>query len=821
MVFMACEMLHKMPYFILEDKYQVTEGKRCLEIKSGLSYNISLNVTSEHIGHYCVPLAFQFMFKDEKKPFHILRWIRLSCIDDIALSLRPIEPYKPVNSAVILPPATHIVKGIRPEKNKLNSLEEIIRLNDYSVPIQLKEIVQNKMKKWDSMDKEMEKLLNSVRELLNSGVQKDTYSSFFETLLYLEEIQMEIDIRKYDMFNTTMKFDSLSGKFHLEVPGLMENRPSLLKGDTLYVRLSNCKKSEIIEYVGRVLQVKLNTVTLGFPNYVKKIFLNGIKVDVRFSFNRSSLKHMHRALKFFDTIDIKPLLFPTVETAATCKLRNVKNFIFFNKNIEKNHEQATAVKQIVLGSSRLAPYLLFGPPGTGKTVTLVEAIKQLWKLDKDTKILVCAPSNSAADLLTERIIEHVPYRQVFRMFAVSRSLDTIPEKIKKCSNINNGDFYYPSRNNLMKYQIIVTTLVTAGRLVSADFHLNHFTHIFIDEAGNSKEPELIIPVSGLIQSSVNNLHSGHLIFAGDPKQLGPILRSPEAIKYGLDLSLLERLMNIKEVYGRKEDNLYDNRVLTKLLKNYRSHPAILKLPNELFYDNELQPCADINERNLFCSWKQLPVPGFPIIFHGVIGQDQREQKSPSYFNPEEVSVVVNYVKMLLDVKKNFGITAKDIGIISPYRRQVEKIRMKLNNIACCNNITVGSVEEFQGQERKVIIISTVRSNPNLLDLDHKFKLGFLRNPKRFNVAITRAKALLIVIGNPLILSKDYHWNSILKYCYGNKSYKGAPFVSTNEEIDDIIERMTYLEIVDNENNKNEIPISQKTLQEEPQWGDDI
>ncbi|XP_023217489.1 putative helicase mov-10-B.1 isoform X2 [Centruroides sculpturatus] len=638
---------------------------------------------------------------------------------------------------------------------------------------------------------------------MNHDINSNSYSVYFSFLLYCEEIQLEQDIKKYSMTNSTMTYLREDKVFSVEVPGLMENKPSIVKGNSIYVRSSNNDQNPITEYEGRVREINQNTVLLKFSKKIHETFMDGMRFDIRFSYNKNNLQLMHRALKIYNLVDISPLLFPTAETAAKYQLRSVREFVFFNKDIESNPEQATAVEQIVLGSSYPAPYLLFGPPGTGKTVTLVEAIKQLWKLDENTKILVCAPANSAADLITERIIKHVPLCQVFRMYASSRSLKLIPDKLKECSNIDytTRKIFYPSCTSLMQYRIIVTTLVTAGRLLSAAVPCNHFTHIFIDEAGNSSEPETIIPISGLIKSSIDNPKGSHLILAGDPKQLGPVVISKLATKYGLGLSLLERLMNIEQVYGRKE-NVYNKQVLTKLLKNYRSHPSILKLPNELFYDNELQACADKTVCDLFCNWTYLPSKGFPIIFHGVISQDKREPNSPSYFNPEEISVVMDYIEKLLESTGDLNLSPKDIGIISPYRKQVDKIKNELKLNASCDDISVGSVEEFQGQERKAIIISTVRSNSDLAK-NHKFKLGFLKEPKRFNVAVTRAKALLIIVGNPFNLSKDKNWNRLLEYCCDNQSYCGAPYDNNNNsnEIDNLIEKMSHLRIDEGEQRK--------------------
>ena len=121
--------------------------------------------------------------------------------------------------------------------------------------------------------------------------------------------------------------------------------------------------------------------------------------------------------------------------------------------------------------------------------------------------------------------------------------------------------------------------------------------------------------------------------------------------------------------------------------------------------------------------------------------------SPSFFNPEEVVTVMNYIKQLLE-DPELEVKEEEIGVISPYRRQCQKIRGKLGE---SSEVMVGTTEEFQGQERKVIILTTVRSNPDYLQQDQVAKIGFLKNRKRFNVAITRAQALLIVIGNPEIL----------------------------------------------------------------------
>lgn len=173
---------------------------------------------------------------------------------------------------------------------------------------------------------------------------------------------------------------------------------------------------------------------------------------------------------------------------------------------------------------------------------------------------------------------------------------------------------------------------------------------------------------------------------------------------------------------------YHSNYITKLLKNYRSHPAILAIPNELFYDNELVAHADVRDRESFCAWPALPKQGFPIIFHGIQGNEIREGNSPSWYNPEEITQVFEYLELLLGSKQS-GIKLSDIGVISPYRKQVQKMRkfIESRNVRDLQELKVGSTEEFQGQERRVIIISTVRSKTDYIQFDRKHSLGFLSN----------------------------------------------------------------------------------------------
>ncbi|KAF6019931.1 MOV10 [Bugula neritina] len=413
----------------------------------------------------------------------------------------------------------------------------------------------------------------------------------------------------------------------------------------------------------------------------------------------------------------------------------------------------------------------------------------VYKEFPNSKILACASQNAAADLLIKRLLDHIPKDEILRLNALSRPYGEVDPQVKSVSNYRavcsqelsdlckDGDMIaeYPSRNTLMRKRVIVSTLVTSGRLVSADMR-SHFTHIFIDEAGQATEPEAVIPISGLLDIKI-----GQLVLVGDPQQLGPVIRSPIASKARLGISLLERLMSY-DIYQRDaRSGHFNQNYVTKLVRSFRSHPDILEVPNSCFYENELQACANRMQREKFCNWEGLPSKNFPLIFHGVDGKEEQEDKSPSWFNRFEVMQVLSYAQDLLKCK-SLKVTPDHIGIISPYHQQVKKITQALktadsrNEGTCLNlaKIKVGSVERFQGDERDAIIISTVRSQESFLTHDRDFKIGFVGNPKRFNVAVTRAKALLIVIGNPAILRKDKNWFRLLMHIEEGGGYTGSP-----------------------------------------------
>ncbi|XP_070758397.1 putative helicase mov-10-B.1 [Enoplosus armatus] len=812
--------LHKMRCFTLEDERRVTRA--CpLFLCPGESYEVVVRYMLNHYGYFPATMYFEFCPDlPGSVPFCIVREMETAARTPLAVELGPVAPYKPFQVVTYKPVDTVVVEGVPPESSVVQHLKMSVKLGDYKYPHYLKELAKQRMEDSEYLSPAARQRLPSVKGLLDSPLKMKNYSQRFHLLLHLEEIQMEVDIRKYDLHNQTMTQDQRNKKLlTLRVPGVAENRPSVLRGDCLRVSKSEDTVQPITVYTGYVHRVELDSVKLGFSKRLLQMFLNNMKFDVEFTINRFTLKLQHRAVDLAAKHQLDEMLFPSGAAVANLPMPKLR---MFNRQLENNPQQQAAVQRIIAGSSKPAPHLVFGPPGTGKTITLVEAMIQVNKADPTARILACAPSNSACDLLCERLMVHMDPHQVYRMYASSRDPRTVPKLLLKYCNWDQGQdaFVFPDKGLLMKYTIIVTTMVTAGRLVSGGIPVGHFTHVFLDEGGQAVEPECVITIAGLLSAQ-----TGQLVLAGDPKQLGPILRSPLALQYGLGLSLLERLMKYNALYQKSTDSgHFDTRFVTKLLRNYRSHDAILKIPNELFYENELQVFADQWDREAYCNWEYLPKQGFPVIFHGVMGKDEREANSPSFFNVSEIEILVDYLIKLMETQGKKGLpklSAKDIGIIAPYRKQVEKIQKALKSVSALSRwsdlteLKVGSVEEFQGQERKIIMVSTVRSSISYVKMDKDFNIGFLSNEKRFNVAVTRARSLLIVVGNPVILNKDPTWEKFISYCVKNKGYTGFDFKDAEGE-DDIVSRLATLKInVDSDN-----PVAEESaLQQhvDPAW----
>uniref|UniRef100_A0A8C0K699 RNA helicase n=2 Tax=Canis lupus TaxID=9612 RepID=A0A8C0K699_CANLU len=693
----------------------------------GDCYELHVHCKTSFVGYFPATVLWELLGPGEPGSegagtFYIARFLAAVAHSPLAAQLKPTTPFKRTRITGNPVVTSRIEEGERPDRAKGYDLELSMALGTYYPPPRLRQLLPILLQ--DTSIFTAPKEIAEIKAQLETALQWRSYEVKFRLLLHLEELQMEHDIRHYDLESVPMTWDPVDQNprlLTLEVPGVTESRPSVLRGDHLFALLSSeTHQEDPVTYKGFVHKVELDRVKLSFSTSLLSRFVDGLTFKVNFTFNRQPLRVQHRALELTGRWPLWPMLFPVASRGVPLLPSDVK-LKLYDRSLESNPEQLQAMKYIIMGTTRPAPYIIFGPPGTGKTVTLVEAIKQVVKHLPKAHILACAPSNSGADLLCQRLRVHLP-SSIYRLLAPSRDIRMVPEDIKPCCNwdAKKGDYVFPAKKKLQEYRVLITTLITASRLVSAQFPIDHFTHIFIDEAGHSMEPESLVAIAGLMEVKETDNPGGQLVLAGDPRQLGPVLRSPLTQKHGLGYSLLERLLTYNALY-KKGSNGYNPQFITKLLRNYRSHPTILDIPNQLYYEGELQACADVVDRERFCHWEGLP-------------------------------------------------------------RQVEKIRhcitkldKELRGLDDIKDLKVGSVEEFQGQERSVILISTVRSSQSFVQLDLDFNLGFLKNPKRFNVAVTRAKALLIVVGNPLLLGHDPDWKVFLEFCKENGGYTGCPF----------------------------------------------
>ncbi|KAJ3043729.1 ATP-dependent helicase NAM7 [Rhizophlyctis rosea] len=419
-----------------------------------------------------------------------------------------------------------------------------------------------------------------------------------------------------------------------------------------------------------------------------------------------------------------------------------------------NHSQVYAVKSVL----QKPLSLIQGPPGTGKTVTSATIVYHLAKMNPGTQVLVVAPSNVAVDQLTEKI--HQTGLKVVRMTAKSREgLDspvnflTLHEQVE--NNGTNPDLQrfiklkneygelnaadqkkYKNLKRAAEREILTNADVICATCVGAgDPRLQKFTFrtVLVDEATQAAEPEALIPlVMGCRQ----------VVFVGDHKQLGPVILNKRAAAAGLRQSLFERIINL-------------NVRPIRLEVQYRMHPCLSEFPSNMFYEGSLQNGVTIQERlrkSVSFPW---PVVETPMFFLGSYGQEEISSSGTSYLNRTEAA---NCEKIVTRLMKS-GVQASQIGIITPYEGQRSYIVSHMQYSAAMKKdaykeLEVASVDAFQGREKDYIILTCVRSN------EHQ-GIGFLNDPRRLNVALTRAKFGLMILGNPKLLAKNLLWWQLL------------------------------------------------------------
>jgi len=386
--------------------------------------------------------------------------------------------------------------------------------------------------------------------------------------------------------------------------------------------------------------------------------------------------------------------------------------------------------------------VIHGPPGTGKSTTLVELLKQA--MVRKEKVLVCAASNAAVDNLLERVKKEVGCKGLVRIGHPANmekahtklTLESLARKKKKKGSVETG--VNPERAILVGAKVVFGTLTGCFREVSS-LPANHFSLTIVDECGQAMEAAVWMVVR----------YTTKLVLAGDHFQLPPtVLSNNSKVKTALGVSMMERL--VKE--------FKDSSMVRMLDTQYRMAETIMRWSSNTFYDGRLKAGPGIGAQtlamlpgvrsSLLITKKQLLL----IDTKGKMRQNgSYDPLSASIQNPGEAKVVVKTVKQLIQS----GVRPEQIGVISFYALQVQVIREQLNAISF-DSVKVNSVDGFQGQEKEVIILSTVRSNKEK-------NIGFLKENRRLNVAVTRAKRLLVVVADRETLQKNNTYKGFFEH----------------------------------------------------------
>ncbi|KAI5013645.1 hypothetical protein ZWY2020_037158 [Hordeum vulgare] len=542
-----------------------------------------------------------------------------------------------------------------------------------------------------------------------------------------------------------------------------DNELRLVPGDELRLRYSGGTSHPAWQSVGHVIKLTAQeevALELRASQGVPVELNHGFSVD--FVWKSTSFDRMQGAMKTFavDETSVSGYIYHHLlgHEVEHQIIRNTLPRRFGAPGLpELNASQVLAVKSVL----QKPVSLIQGPPGTGKTVTSAAIVYHMAKQGQG-QVLVCAPSNVAVDQLAEKIsstglkvvrlcaksreavsspVEHLTLHYQVRHLDTSEKsemhkLQQLKDEQGELSSSDEKKYKAlkraTEREILQSADVICCTCVGAGDPRLSNFR---FRQVLIDESTQATEPECLIPlVLGVKQ----------VVLVGDHCQLGPVIMCKKAARAGLAQSLFERLV----ILGVKP---------FRLQVQYRMHPCLSEFPSNCFYEGTLQNGVTVNERQSSGIDFPWPVPNRPMFFYVQMGVEEISASGTSYLNRTEAANVEKIVTTFL----RSGVVPSQIGVITPYEGQRAYIVNYMSRNGSLRQqlykeIEVASVDSFQGREKDYIILSCVRSN------EHQ-GIGFLNDPRRLNVALTRARYGIVVLGNPKVLSKQPLWNSLLTH----------------------------------------------------------
>ena len=506
------------------------------------------------------------------------------------------------------------------------------------------------------------------------------------------------------------------------------------------------------------------------------------KLGIDVLFDDNSYDEMNDALKTAaDLREKSPFIQVLTGQKSPTFKQNTNHYL--GKNL--NESQSKAVDKI-LSANELA--IVHGPPGTGKTTTLIQAIKALIK-QENQKILVVAPSNTAVDLLSEKLseeglnvlrvgnparvserlqrltleakmAEHDYLKETKRLKKQAMEFKNMAHKYKKSFGKSERDqrkALFDEAHKIMKEvrnteQYIIDDIVSKTQVITATLvGANHYTirnleynTVVIDEAGQALEPACWIPI----------LKAKKVILAGDHCQLSPTIKSNEAAKNGLNKTLLEKCIELHP------------EAVTLLEEQYRMNSTIMEYSSSVFYEDKLKAHESVANSLLFEN-------DSPLLFIDTAGCGFEEKlEGTSSTNPDEAAFVFKHINLFFNELTTRYATESfpSIAVISPYKQQINLLKTQFEHSPDLQkykeNISVNTIDSFQGQERDIVYISLTRSND-------KGEIGFLSDIRRMNVAMTRAKKKLVVIGDSATLGQHPFYANFIEYAEKKGGYVSA------------------------------------------------